>query len=219
MSYQKKPPALKTILELFPAIGIAAYFALFFIAARVYPGGSQTNLRSTGFSWLHNYWCELMNHEAMNGQPNPGAVYAIIAMILAGSAIGLFFYRLPLYLKAAIAHARVIRVSAAITGVSGVMLFGDYHNPALLCFSIATFVTLVIALDILIENGRRLFFAIGLLSLVLTQANNVMYYLRLGIEHLPWFQKIAIATVLIWVAVMNACFASEKKAENRTINS
>ena len=154
-----------------------------------------------------------MNHEAMNGQPNPGAVYAIIAMILAGSAIGLFFYRLPLYLKAAIAHARVIRVSAAITGLSGVMLFGDYHNPALLCFSIATLVTILIALDILLENGRRLFFAAGLLSLVLTQANNVMYYLRLGIEHLPWFQKIAIATVLIWVAVMNICFVVAKASD------
>lgn len=204
---------LNKLLEMFPAVGITLYFALFFLAARVYPGGSQANLRSTGFSWLHNYWCELMNYEAMNGQPNPGAVYAIIAMILAGSAIGLFFYRLPLYLKAAIAHARVIRVSAAITGLSGVMLFGDYHNPALLCFSIATLVTILIALDILLENGRRLFFAAGLLSLVLTQANNVMYYLRLGIEHLPWFQKIAIATVLIWVAVMNICFVVAKASD------
>lgn len=204
---------LAKALEMFPAIGIAAYFALFLMAARVYPGGSQTNLRSTGFSWQHNYWCELMNHEAMNGQPNPGAVYAIIAMILAGSAIGVFFYRLPLYLKTAIAHGRVIRVSATVTGLSGVMLFGDYHNPALLCFSIATLVTILIALDILLENGRRLFFSVGLLSLILTQANNVMYYLRLGIEHLPWFQKIAIATVLIWVAVMNMCFVADKASK------
>jgi len=207
---------LNEVLSLFPALGILVYFALFFMAARVYPGGSQADLRSTGFSWQHNYWCELMNYEAMNGQTNYGAVYAIVAMILAGSAIGVFFYRLPLYLKTSIARARVIKVSAAITGASGVLLFGDYHNPALLCFSLATLVTLLNALVILLQNGRWVFFAIGLISLILTQVNNVMYYLRLGIEHLPWFQKIAIATVLIWVAVMNLCFVSEKKQRTGT---
>jgi len=204
---------LSKLLELFPTVGIVLYFVLFYVAAGMYPGGSQANLRSSGFSWLHNYWCELMNHEAMNGQPNPGAVYATIAMISAGSAIGVFFYRLPRYLKTTVARARVIKVSAAITGLSGVMLFGDYHNPALLCFSLATLVTFVIALAILLENSRQIFFAIGLLSLILTQANNVMYYLRLGIEHLPWFQKIAIAAVLIWVAVMNIYFVAYKTSE------
>jgi len=217
MKQSVRKSGLNILLEVFPALGITLYFALFFMAARVYPGGSQTNLRSPGFSWLHNYWCELMNHEAMNGQPNPGAVYAIIAMILAGSAIGVFFYRLPVYLRTSTACARVIKVSAAVTGLSGVMLFGDYHNPALLCFSIATLITIVISLAILQENGQRLFFAIGLLSLILTQANNVMYYLRLGIEHLPWFQKIAIATVLIWVAVMNICFTAGKSSDPSTL--
>ncbi len=194
---------MKELLELFPAMGIAVYFLLFYVAAGMYPGGSRANLRSTGFSWLNNYWCELMNHEAMNGQPNPGAIYAIIAMIFAGSAIGVFFYRLPLYCWTTLARARVIKVSAAITGLSGVMLFGDFHNPALLCFSIATLVTFVIALAILLENGKKGFFAIGLLSLLLTQVNNVMYYLRLGVHHIPWFQKIAITAVLLWVAAMN----------------
>ncbi|PKL45166.1 MAG: hypothetical protein CVV41_03485 [Candidatus Riflebacteria bacterium HGW-Riflebacteria-1] len=194
---------LYAALELFPALGIAVYFVLFYVAAALYPGGSQADLRSTGYSWIDNYWCELMNHEAMNGQPHPGAVYAIIAMIFAGSAIGVFFYRLPLYCRTTAMKARIIRTSAALTGLSGVMLFGDFHNPALLCFSLATLVTLVVALLILLENGRKAFFAAGLLSMSLTQINNIMYYLRLCVQHIPWFQKIAIAAVLLWVAAMN----------------
>ncbi|PKL50926.1 MAG: hypothetical protein CVV42_01100 [Candidatus Riflebacteria bacterium HGW-Riflebacteria-2] len=194
---------LYAVLELFPALGIAVYFVLFYVAAALYPGGSQADLKSTGYSWIHNYWCELMNPEAMNGQPNPGVGYAIIAMIFAGSAIGVFFYRLPLYCRTTVLRARVIKISAALTGLSGVLLFGDFHNPALLCFSIATLVTLLVALAILLENGRTGFMAAGLLSLILTQINNVMYYLRLGVEHIPWFQKVAITAVLIWVASMN----------------
>lgn len=195
---------------LYPAIAIAVYFVLFFVAAEMYPGGSQADLKSTGFSWVHNYWCELMNHEAMNGQPNPGASLAIIAMIFAGSAVGIFFYRLPLYCRATDAQARVIRVSAALTGGSGVLLFGDFHNPALLCFSLAGLITFVTALVILVKNGHRWFFAAGLTAVLLTQINNVMYYLRLGVQHIPWFQKIAIAAALLWVAFMNAFFVRLK---------
>lgn len=202
---------LYAVLELFPALGIAVYFLLFYVAAGLYPGGSQADLRSAGYSWINNYWCELMNHEAMNGQLNPGAGYAIIAMMFAGSAIGVFFYRLPLYCKTTTSKARIIRISAALTGISGVMLFGDFHNPALLCFNLATLVTLVVALIILLENSRKAFFAAGLLSMTLVQINNVMYYLRLGVQHIPWFQKIAISAVLFWVAVMNVKLSRFKR--------
>lgn len=173
---------LNTVTKLFPALGIAVYSGLFYLATTLYPGGSQANLRSTGYSWLNNYWCELMNQQAMNGQPNPGAVYAVIAMIFAGSAIGVFFYQLPQICKTSTTRARSIKISATLTGLSGVMLFGDFHNPALLCFSIASLFTFFFALTIMLENKRMMFFVVGTICLILTQANNVMYYLRLGVN-------------------------------------
>lgn len=56
---------IKSKWLLFPPTGILIFFMLYVVAALLYPGGSQADKASTGFSWMNNYWCNLLNEKAM----------------------------------------------------------------------------------------------------------------------------------------------------------
>jgi hypothetical protein len=60
-------------------------------ASMLYPGGSQADLQSVGYDWIHNYWCNLMNDQAMNGQSNPAKPFAVVAMVILCLSLLVFF--------------------------------------------------------------------------------------------------------------------------------
>jgi len=61
----------KDLLTLLPTFGILIFCGLFVYAASLYPGGSQADINSDGFNWVHNFWCNLMLENALNGRENP----------------------------------------------------------------------------------------------------------------------------------------------------
>ncbi|HEV7621655.1 MAG TPA: hypothetical protein VGO09_07980, partial [Flavisolibacter sp.] len=58
---------ITNLIILSPVFGSFAFIILYIIATIYYPGGSQANNVSKGFSWVHNYWCNLLNEKAING--------------------------------------------------------------------------------------------------------------------------------------------------------
>jgi hypothetical protein len=52
---------------LLPPVGILIFILLYIVAAFFYPGGSEFDTHSDGFSWKHNYWCNLLNELAIKG--------------------------------------------------------------------------------------------------------------------------------------------------------
>ena len=75
---------------------ILLFILLFIYAASLYPGGSQFDSNAAGFSWKHNYWCNLMNDIAENGMQNPARYYAISANAILCIGCMLFFLRFGL---------------------------------------------------------------------------------------------------------------------------
>lgn len=199
---------IQKVSDLFPTLGISIYFVLFFYSASIYPGGSQADLKSTGYSLQNNYWCELMNHEAMNGQANPAAPYATLGIIFLGLAIGCFFYRLPLYCNTSGLPSAIVRVGSILASTCAVFLFSDFHNPLLIGFSIFTFITVALSLVMLYSCKLKWQFWSGLFGFAAIQLNNFMYYARFNIAHLPWIQKLTIVYVLLWIVSINLQFYS-----------
>src|SRR5829696_8591889 len=78
---------------LWPLAGIMLFVILYIFAAILYPGGSQADKRSIGFSWLNNYWCNLVNEKAINGQVNIAQPLAIFAMFILGLSLAVFWYQ------------------------------------------------------------------------------------------------------------------------------
>jgi hypothetical protein len=70
----------QNIWVLSPLFGTLIYLLLYIVATFFYPGGSQVDKNSFGFSWAQNYWCNLLNENAINGQHNSARPIAIAAM-------------------------------------------------------------------------------------------------------------------------------------------
>ena len=55
-------------------------FHLFYgIATALYPGGTWQDHSTVGHSFWHNYLCDVMSATSLNGMPNPGSSYGLIA--------------------------------------------------------------------------------------------------------------------------------------------
>lgn len=61
------------------------------IATSLYPGGSIDDLDSSGFIWSKNFFSNLFNEKAINGDPNPSRIWALTGMAFHSIAYGLFF--------------------------------------------------------------------------------------------------------------------------------
>lgn len=61
------------------------------IATSLYPGGTILNKNSVGFDWSQNFFSNLFLVKALNGNPNPSRIWAIIGMLFNSLAYGLFF--------------------------------------------------------------------------------------------------------------------------------
>lgn len=79
------------LLNRIPVLGIICFACLYYYASTLYPGGSQADLHSDGFDWVHNYWCNLMNEKGGNGQINTARRMAIFAMMLLCVSLSVFF--------------------------------------------------------------------------------------------------------------------------------
>lgn len=61
------------------------------IATSLYPGGTILDKNSVGFDWSQNFFSNLFLVKALNGNPNPSRIWAIIGMLFNSLAYGLFF--------------------------------------------------------------------------------------------------------------------------------
>lgn len=64
------------------------------IATSLYPGGSVADPNSVGFIWNRNFFSNLFQEHALNGEPNPGRVWALVGMAIHCLGDGLFFIRM-----------------------------------------------------------------------------------------------------------------------------
>lgn len=61
----------------------------------MYPGGSEADISAVGFSWRDNYWCNLLNEHAINGQLNEARQVAIAAMSIICLSLVIFWIHFP----------------------------------------------------------------------------------------------------------------------------
>ena len=111
-----------------PIAGIMAFALLYVLASLQYPGGSQTDPQSMGFSWMNNYFCNLLNKTAINGKPNLGQPFALASLLVLALSLGLFWWSFPQYLPLSQFQTRMIR----ITGVSSMVIACKSSNGTVL---------------------------------------------------------------------------------------
>ncbi|GGG32818.1 hypothetical protein GCM10011344_37200 [Dokdonia pacifica] len=190
-------------IEILSSIGVFIFLGIYFYATTRYPGGSQAATDTVGFDWVNNYWCNLMNEKAMNGQQNPARPYAIAGMVILCFSLALFFIQFAKKITTTLFLKRVIPLFGGIAMLLAVFIFTKYHD-LLTIISSAFGVIAVLGILWEVYKSKMIIFKIGgLVCILLLVLNNYIYYSNYWIKLLPLIQKITFVCVLTWIVGLN----------------
>lgn len=165
----------KNLWLLAPSFGALAFLLLYYISTFFYPGGSQFNKGSKSFSWTQNYWCNLLNEKAINGQFNSARPIAFTAMFVLCLTLIVFWYIFPSQIGVNNVVKRVTQISGLIAMTTGMFIFTNLHDTVI---NIATIFGLFAITGTFIGLAKlkwvRLFW-MGIFNLVLIALNNLIY--------------------------------------------
>lgn len=186
----------------FPLAGIPCFIILYMIATWYYPGGSQADSHAVGFSWQHNYWCNLLNDKAINGQINPAKPIAIAAMVVLCISLTVFWCAFPFYTTAKHSYRQTVRYSGSSAMVAASLLGVLEHDWVTNIASLLGVVAVIGTLAILKKERWNFLFGYGIVNVLLVGINNIFYYNVHLIHYLPIIQKITFASFLLWLWLM-----------------
>lgn len=190
-------------IRLIPLAGICLFILLYIYAALVYPGGNYLEPNSHGFSILHNYWCDLLNEKAQNGQDNPSSPIAITAMIILCVSLTVFWYYLPQAFDVNKLNKATIRIAGIISMIIAMFIFTTFHDSALSYSGFFGGIAFVATLVGLYKSKRFKECAFGLLCLLLGIITFTIYKTREGLIILPLIQKVTLLLCLAWIVLLD----------------
>lgn len=191
----------KKFFLLAPLAGVVLFVVLYFIATLLYPGGSQIDKKSVGFSWINNYWCNLLNEDAINGLHNSAKPVAITAMFILCLTLSLFWLLFPRHALLKKKLRLIIQICGTVAMVIGLFLFTNINHDLIINLASAFGVIATIATFVgLYKIKSYTLFALGILNIVFVALNNYFYYTKDLIIYLPLLQKITFASFLIWIS-------------------
>lgn len=183
-------------------------------ASMLYPGGSQADLQSVGYDWIHNYWCNLMNDQAMNGKPNPAKPFAVVAMVILSLSLLVFFMQFALVFEGCKIWGHIIKWNAILSMSFAMLMFTAYHDVMTMLSSIFGLFVVIGIIRAVYRSNLMIYKIGGFLCLVLLGINNYIYYSLNGIGVLPLVQKITFVVVLIWILGLNFEMVEMKRNKN-----
>ncbi len=200
-SLEKKANKSHNLRILTPLFGTLVFVCLYVIATFYYPGGSQADKNAKGFSWTQNYWCNLLNENAINGQQNPARPIAITAMFVLCLTFAIFCFIFPRYTGLPKKSLIAIQISGIHSMATGMFLFTNLHDIIINVASLFGFVAIAGIFAGLRKLKWRKLFWLGIFNLALVALNNILYYGNGLRVYLPVVQKITFLFFLLWMCL------------------
>jgi hypothetical protein len=166
----------QNIWVLTPLFGTLLFISLYFVATLFYPGGSQVDKNSKGFSWINNYWCNLLNENAMNEQYNSARPFAIAAMFILCLTLAIFWYIFPQKINLKRRSRLTIQISGGLAMTIGMFLFTNLHDTIVHVASLFGLVATIGTFIGLHKLKWTILFWLGVFNLTLVVLNNILYY-------------------------------------------
>ncbi len=190
-----------TLQLLIPFAGICLFVFFYLGAAFLYPGGSHKYESATEFSWIYNYWCDLLDIHAKNGLPNTARPVAIMALLILCISMGYFWYYFTLVYNST--GRLIIRYSGIISVLFMMFLFNGPHDLVINLASLAALIAITGTLLVLYREKMFNLFSLGIFCLVLCLINNYIYYTGNFLNSLPVVQKISFFFFLLWFCLID----------------
>lgn len=191
------------VLQWLPTICIFLFAVLYFYSSTLYPGGSQADLSTPGFDWVHNYWSDLMNETGRNEQPNPAEPYAIAAMVIMCIGLMIFFIQFAAKFSNHWIWRYTIQISGTLAMICAILTFTEYHATMIALSSFFGLFLLIGLIREIYKSDITLMKVGGVICVLLLLINNYIYFSRNFVDILPLLQKITFAIVLLWIIGLN----------------
>lgn len=192
----------KNILFL-PTFSIIIFLVLYIYAASLYPGGSKADKQAIGFSWRHNYWCDLFDAIAQNGTASSARPYAIVAMIILCAGFAYLFYLIPQLFDFQDPKLQWLQITGILTAAIAVLIFTPLHGYVIHFAGLFGAIALCLTFYFLYQSNYHFLFYFGLICLLLCIANIIIYDTGWGLYYLPIFQKLTFLIFFIWAIALN----------------
>jgi hypothetical protein len=180
-------------------LGIALLFI--FTATLFYPGGSQHNATSVGYSWQHNYLSNLFSEFAMNGAPNTARAWATIGMLFFCSSFALFFWEFSSKI-ADKNSSKIIKYSGTFGMLTAFGAATPFHDTAITIAGVLSLLSIFYVSVFVFKSRLVLLKFISVSVLVVSYMLNIVYYFRFHLELLPILQKVSLAIIIWWMLLL-----------------
>jgi len=184
-------------------IGSFLFVILYIIAAFLYPGGSGANKTATGYSWINNYWCNLLNEKAINGQTNTARPVAVLAMLVLCLSLSTFWVLFPAITQLKKYHRLLIQLAGTVCMLASFLLLTPIdHDLAVNTSCAFGLIAMTGTLIALYQLKWKSLFALGLFDLLLVALNNYLYHSN-EMTYLPIVQKFSFLSFLVWFCLID----------------
>lgn len=200
---------LKSVVQFLPSLGSIFFVFLFVFSASQYPGGSQADLHSVGFDWVHNYWCNLLSEKAMNGEINPSRPIAVTAMAIICFGIAGFFVQFAHALATSLLWKRVIISCGIMSMMTAVLMSTKYHDQMTIASSFFGLFAILGVVKTIYNSELKAYKALGVFCLILLFINNAIYYSEYYLKWLPLIQKFTMVMVISWIIGLNITLSKQ----------
>ena len=192
------------------ATGVVAFTTLTVYAAHIYPGGTQFDPGTRGFSWGANYFCDLFRARGVNGAPYDGAPFAQVGALAITVAVLAGFATATYRMSRHKGTARSLAVAGFFAMVAVVMSPADRfplaHLISIAAAGALNLITWVLILSFFPGGRPRRLGALGLVLSTLHFFQFVgVHTFEFGREAwIPPAQKAVALVDLTWLVVLAA---------------
>ena len=204
------------------SLAFTAVFSVALLCAmHSYAGGSFMHPHAAGFSWLENFWCDLLREPAYSGLPN-GRSVALAGIAFAALALGLAPFWLELARLLPARRAALVRVAGLVSSVATALVallpsdrYPHAHAPAVLTAGGLGFACGLVCAGFAVTHFKALpAFALSSVFLLAAASVNLVLYVNVIYFHgpdtvvLPLAQKLATVGLVSWIVA--GLFASRR---------
>lgn len=182
-----------SILTILPILGILVYVLFFFISERMYGGGSEE------YHFWDQLFCDLMEQVTHHGQVNNARTMAIIGNTFLFVGMTAFFYLIPLDFKEKNFNLKLVKVLGMVAMANFLFLFTQYHDLVVLITGVLGFFVISFLIWEYVDQGSFAKYWFEITCLILSIMVFISFQFKIGIDHLPVFQKMVFVLDSIWV--------------------
>ena len=195
----------------FPIVGLLGFLLFFVIATTLYPGGSVNEIASEGYSYFHNFICDLMSLHLEEGVVNDARPIAIIAHLMLSFGMISFFYILPEIFTVQNRNTRTIRFLGMFTMTVFIFMYTDYHDLVVTITGVLGSIALVPFFLELINYENRGLKVLAYTCFILSILVFLSYETKIGFYFTPILQKITFVFDSIWIIWVCLMVASKRQ--------